>query len=51
MIKKILLIVITIATFSCSSLKRTQEAINYGNYNEAIAIALKHLKNNKTKKK
>lgn len=50
MIKKLLLIVILISTFSCSSLKKTQKAINYGNYNEAIAISLKHLKSNKSKK-
>ncbi len=50
MIKKLLLISVIISIVSCSSVKRTQEAINYGNYNEAIAIALKHLKNNKTKK-
>ncbi len=35
---------------SCSSVKKTQEAINYGNYDEAINIALKNLRNNKTKK-
>ena len=35
---------------ACSSVKKTQEAINYGNYDEAISIALKHLRNNKTKK-
>jgi hypothetical protein len=50
MIKKLLLIVITAVTVSCSSLKKTQKAINYGNYNEAITISLKHLKSNKTKK-
>lgn len=48
--KIILFIFITILTFSCSSIKKTQKAINYGNYDEAISIALKHLKNSKTKK-
>ncbi|UMB61478.1 hypothetical protein MHL31_04550 [Lutibacter sp. A80] len=50
MIKKLLLIFIAIATVSCSSIKKTQKAINYGNYDDAIAISLKNLKNNKTKK-
>ncbi len=50
MIKKLLLFILIISTTACSSLKKTQEAINYGNYNEAIAIALKHLRSNKTKK-
>ncbi|WP_298366916.1 hypothetical protein [uncultured Lutibacter sp.] len=36
--------------FSCSSVKKTQEAINFGNYDEAINIALKNLRTNKTKK-
>ncbi|MGJ8743189.1 hypothetical protein [Polaribacter sp.] len=36
--------------FSCSSVKSTQEAINNGNYNEAINVAIAKLKKNKTKK-
>ena len=36
--------------FSCSSVKKTQEAINYGNYDQAINIALENLRSNKTKK-
>ena len=35
---------------ACSSVKKTQEAINYGNYDEAINIAIKNLRTNKTKK-
>ena len=50
MIKKLLLIILLISITSCSSVKKTQEAINYGNYDEAINIALKQLRNNKTKK-
>jgi hypothetical protein len=50
MIKKILLLIIVTSIAACSSVKKTQEAINYGNYNEAINISLKQLRNNKTKK-
>jgi len=51
MIKKIALILsITFTFINCSSVKKTQEAINYGNYDEAIKIAVKHLRTNKTKK-
>jgi len=50
MFKKILLIGFIISVSSCSSVKKTQEAINYGNYDEAIQIAVKELRNNKTKK-
>lgn len=35
---------------SCSSVKNTQKAINNGNYNKAITIAIDNLKKNKTKK-
>ena len=49
--KKLAIILIIAITFTnCSSVKKTQEAINYGNYDEAINIAVKHLRNNKTKK-
>ena len=48
--KLLLLAIITILISSCSSVKKTQEAINYGNYDEAIEIATKHLRSNKTKK-
>jgi len=50
MIKKILLISFIISLTSCSSVKKTQEAINYGNYDEAINSSLKQLRSNKTKK-
>jgi hypothetical protein len=36
---------------ACSTVKSTQEAINIGNYNKAIAVATHNLKDNKTKKK
>lgn len=45
-----LLLFITTLILSCSSVKKTQEAINYGNYDDAIAISLKNLRSNKTKK-
>lgn len=35
---------------SCGGIKKTQEAINYGNYDEAIETAVKNLRSNKTKK-
>lgn len=34
----------------CSSVKKTQEAINSGDYDKAIALAVKNLRSNKTKK-
>jgi len=49
--KKLAFILILATTLvSCSSVKKTQEAINHGNYDEAIEIAIKNLRNNKTKK-
>jgi hypothetical protein len=48
--KLLLLAIITILISSCRSVKKTREAINYGNYDEAIEIATKHLRSNKTKK-
>lgn len=50
MIKKLLILFLIISISSCSSLKKTQEAINYGNYDQAIQIAIKELRENKTKK-
>lgn len=47
---KLLLLLITCTSLSCSSVKKTQEAINYGDYNNAIAIALNNLRDNKFKK-
>ena len=35
---------------SCSSVKTTQEAINSGDYDKAIALAVKNLRSNKVKK-
>ena len=35
---------------ACSSVKTTQEAINSGDYDKAIALAVKNLRSNKTKK-
>lgn len=51
MIKKQLLFLLIFITFvGCGGVKKTQEAINYGNYDEAIETAIKNLRNNKTKK-
>jgi len=44
------LFLLIITSLSCSSVKTTQKALNYGNYDEAINIAVKNLRNNKTKK-
>lgn len=46
----LLLIFLAISTINCSGVKKTQEAINYGNYDLAIKKAIKQLQNNKTKK-
>ncbi|WP_456378263.1 hypothetical protein [Lutibacter sp.] len=48
--KLVFLIFLVISTISCSGVKKTQEAINYGNYDLAIKKAIKQLQNNKTKK-
>jgi hypothetical protein len=49
--KKQLLVTISfLFLISCSSIKNTQEAINNGNYDSAINIAIDNLKKNKTKK-
>jgi hypothetical protein len=45
-----LLFLITLFT-ACSSIKTTQEAINNGNYDKAINLALENLQSNKAKKK
>ncbi|MGJ8759320.1 MAG: hypothetical protein ACSHXA_02185 [Polaribacter sp.] len=48
--KQLLFILSFLIFTSCSSVKSTQEAINNGNYDGAINIALENLKKNKTKK-
>ena len=40
----------TIIILACSSVKQTEKALNSGNYDKAINIALKNLKTNKEKK-
>lgn len=47
-----IIVFISIISFllSCSSAKSTEKAINTGNYNKAISIAVEKLKVNKTKK-
>lgn len=48
--KTLLFCIITSFLVSCSGVKKTQEAINTGNYSIAIDKALSNLTNNKTKK-
>ncbi|WP_339661435.1 hypothetical protein [uncultured Polaribacter sp.] len=48
--KQLLFIISFLFLISCSSIKNTQEAINNGNYDTAINIAIQNLKKNKTKK-
>jgi hypothetical protein len=48
--KQFLFLIITITFISCGGVKKTQEAINSGNYDAAIENAVKNLRSNKTKK-
>lgn len=48
--KSLLLLLLVTLTFSCSSVKQTEKALNTGNYDEAINIALSKLRSNKEKK-
>lgn len=48
--KQLLFLLISITFFGCGGVKKTQEAINYGNYDEAMDTAIKNLRSNKTKK-
>lgn len=48
--KLVLLITIAVLSLACSSVKSTEQAINTGNYNKAISIAVEKLRVNKTKK-
>lgn len=48
--KIILLFVFTTTLIACSSVKKTQKALNTGNYDNAIHTAIENLQNNKTKK-
>lgn len=48
--KQLLFLIIAVTFVSCGSVKKTQEAINYGNYDQAIETAVKNLRSNKTKK-
>lgn len=49
--KKITYILFALLVISaCSSVKTTQEAINSGNYDKAISLAVKNLRSSKTKK-
>lgn len=48
--KTILLFILSGTVIACSSVKKTQKALNTGNYDNAIATAIDNLRNNKTKK-
>ena len=48
--KAILLVTALVVLIACGGVKKTQEAINTGNYNQAINSALKNLADNKAKK-
>ncbi|GAA4274684.1 hypothetical protein U6A24_08965 [Aquimarina gracilis] len=48
--KKLLLLFTVFAIASCSSVKKTEKALNTGNYDQAINIALNKLRTNKDKK-
>jgi len=48
--KPIILIFSFLLIISCSSVKKTEEALNSGNYDHAINIAIKNLRTNKDKK-
>ncbi len=48
--KLLLLLSVFIITSSCSSVKKTEKALNTGNYDQAINIALNKLRTNKGKK-
>jgi len=48
--KAILVVTAVIFLIACGGVKKTQEAINTGNYNQAINSALKNLADNKSKK-
>lgn len=48
--KKALLLLLVILVAGCSSVKKTQVALNSGNYDAAIGIAIDKLRENKTRK-
>ena len=48
--KAILLVTALVCLIACGGVKKTQEAINTGNYKQAINSALKNLADNKSKK-
>ncbi|NNE03333.1 MAG: hypothetical protein HKN52_09220, partial [Eudoraea sp.] len=48
--KALLLVTAVVFLIACGGVKKTQEAINTGNYNQAINSALKNLADNKSKK-
>ncbi|OEK08243.1 hypothetical protein A8C32_01925 [Flavivirga aquatica] len=49
--KLLLLTVIFLSLIACNSRKQIEKAVNYGNYDQAIATAINKLKTNKNKKR
>ncbi|MFD0991719.1 hypothetical protein [Tenacibaculum geojense] len=49
--KTTLFLLVLLLMFSCSSVKKTQEAINTGNYDEAINLSIEKLRKDKYKEK
>jgi len=48
--KKLILFTATLFLFACGGVKKTQQALNSGNYTTAMNRAIKNLQDNKTKK-
>ena len=48
--KKLLLFTLVMLLIACGGVKKTQQALNSGNYNVAMNRAIKNLQDNKTKK-
>ena len=48
--KKVILLSLAIVLMACGGVKRTQEALNSGNYAQAINKSIKNLADNKTRK-
>ena len=48
--KKLLLLTTVLVLAACGGVKKTQEALNTGNYGAAMNKAIKNLAENKTKK-
>ena len=49
--KKILLLILSLSIFACSTRKQVEKAVSYGNYDEAIATTIKKLSTSKNAKR